>query len=294
MIPRTMPPRNCTPYQQDLIDPVLYHRTVQALRHFFEQKGFLEVHTQSRLSILAACEDPTTIQTYSYEGQVWPLPQTGQMWLEYELLTKPEAKGFYCLSTSFRQEPNPVPGRHKTIFPMFEFETHGGVESLAELERELLAHLGLSDGPVPEANYADLAARYGVEILGAAEEDRIWKEYGDSFLLRNFPVHTSPFWNMRMENGVARKIDVICCGQETIGSAERAVDKAEMREMFHTISGGAYASTLHGIFGKDRVEAELEEFLSLDFFPRFGGGIGVTRLMRAMEMVGAGKLEAAA
>ena len=59
---------------------------VRKLREFFDKKGFEEVHTQSRLSILAACEDPKTISTYNYAGQVWPLPQTGQMWLEYELL----------------------------------------------------------------------------------------------------------------------------------------------------------------------------------------------------------------
>ena len=34
------------------------------------------------------------------------------------------------------------------------------------------------------------------------------------------------------------------------------------------------------IFG----EKELEEFLSLNFFPRFGAGIGLTRLARAYEM----------
>ena len=107
------------------IDPVDFHKCVKKLREFFESRGFIEVHTQSRLSILAACEDPTTISTYNYGGQVWPLPQTGQMWLEYELLKNPEAPGFFCLSTSFRNEPNPVPGRHDKIFPMFEFEIKG-------------------------------------------------------------------------------------------------------------------------------------------------------------------------
>ena len=104
------------------IDPSDFHKTVKKMRDFFEGKGFLEVHTQARLSILAACEDPTTISTYNYGGQVWPLPQTGQMWLEYELLKNPDAPGFFCLSTSFRNEPNPVPGRHDKIFPMFEIQ----------------------------------------------------------------------------------------------------------------------------------------------------------------------------
>ena len=64
-----------------LIDPKAFTDAVSHMRDFFLSKGFLEVHTQNRLSILAACEDPTTVATYNYNGQIWPLPQTGQMWL---------------------------------------------------------------------------------------------------------------------------------------------------------------------------------------------------------------------
>ena len=83
-----------------LISPHDFTKVTTSLRQFFLDRNFLEVHTQNRLSILAACEDPTTVATYEYSGQIWPLPQTGQMWLEYELLTKPELKGCYCVSTS--------------------------------------------------------------------------------------------------------------------------------------------------------------------------------------------------
>ena len=37
-------------------------------------------------------------------------------------------------------------------------------------------------------------------------------------------------------------------------------------------------------FGKERVEKELEEFLNYNFFQRSGGGIGVTRMIRAMKL----------
>ena len=117
-----------------LINPKDFTKVTGLLRSFFLAKGFQEVHTQNRLSILAACEDPETVSTYNYNGQIWPLPQTGQMWLEYELLTKPEVPGFFCVSTSYRQEPNPVEGRHLTIFPMFEFESHGTFNVLLEME----------------------------------------------------------------------------------------------------------------------------------------------------------------
>ena len=76
---------------------------------------------------------------------------------------------------------------------------------------------------------------------------------------------------------------IIISGQETIGSAERSSDANEMREQFHTISEGMNADLLFGQFGKDRVEKELEEFLSYDMVPRVGGGIGITRLLHAMN-----------
>ena len=121
-----------------LINPEHFTQTVGLLRSFFLEKGFHEVHTQNRLSILAACEDPTTVSTYNYAGNVWPLPQTGQMWLEYELLTRPSSKGFFCVSTSYRQEQDIVEGRHDLIFPMFEFEFKGTIVDLEKMERELI------------------------------------------------------------------------------------------------------------------------------------------------------------
>ena len=84
----------------------------------------------------------------------------------------------------------------------------------------------------------------------------------------------------------ANKIDVIMYGHETIGSAERSSDVEEMREKFYTISEGGYSKKLFDLFGKDRVEAELNEFLKLDFFPRSGGGIGMTRIINAYKAAG--------
>ena len=121
-----------------LINPQQFTEATGLLRSFFMAKGFEEVHTQNRLSILAACEDPTTVATYNYAGEVWPLPQTGQMWLKKEMLDHPDLPGVFCISTSYRNEPNPIPGRHDKIFPMFEFETKGDVEDLISLELELL------------------------------------------------------------------------------------------------------------------------------------------------------------
>jgi aspartyl/asparaginyl-tRNA synthetase len=262
-----------------------YNELVQKMRAFFLQKGFIEVPTQSRLSILAACENPHSITTYNYCGEVWPLPQTGQMWLEHELLQNPEWSGCFCISTSYRQEKDPIPGRHELIFPMFEFESKGGMKELLQLESELLEHLGFNQ-PV-EVNYDEVCEEYGgVPILENEHETIMWKEKGSAVSLQYFPRRTNPFWNMKNKDGeIFNKVDVILYGQETIGSAERSCDVEKMREMFYTIEDGRYSEKLFELFGKERVEAELETFLQYDFFPRFGGGIGMTRLARAYEMM---------
>jgi aspartyl/asparaginyl-tRNA synthetase len=270
-----------------LIDPSKFTETVGLLRSFFLEKGFLEVHTQNRLSILAACEDPFNVATYNYAGQVWPLPQTGQMWLEHELLSQPSAKGFFCVSTSYRQEPNAIPGRHDIIFPMFEFEMPGNVDDLKAMEYELCEYLGF--GNITEKTYAEWQQHFGLSAdteMEAEHELAMEKEFGQT-LITNFPELTSPFWNMARNNdgNTAKKMDVILGGMETIGSAERSCDVDMMRNTFHTITDGAYSKLLFELFGKDRVEAELEKFLEFDFFQRVGGGIGITRMIPALEKI---------
>lgn len=273
-----------------MIDPIEFDKCVDIMRTFFKVKGFIEVHTQSRLSILAACEDPTTITTFTYANQVWPLPQTGQMWLEYEMLKNPDiAPGYFCISTSYRNEPNPVEGRHEIIFPMFEFELKGGLEDLIELERELLEFIGFkskeNNTEYPEQTYRKIAETYGVTELEHEHETKMGEDYGNVLFLKHFPNYTSPFWNMQQkDNDEAQKVDVIIHGIETIGSAERSTDPIEMRKQFDTISEGQYADILYNTFGKERVEKELELFLNNTFIKRSGGGIGITRMIRAMKL----------
>ena len=269
-----------------LINPEKYTTAVTLLRDFFLARNFQEVHTQNRLSILAACEDPTTVATYNYNGEVWPLPQTGQMWLEYELLNNPEVPGFFCISTSYREEKEIKEGRHDIIFPMFEFEMPGNLNDLEQMERELCEHMGFGNRhSIVDKDYLEWCDFFNTTELDHDHEEEMCKRWqGRVCMIKNFPNSTSPFWNMKQNgDGTAAKIDVIIAGQETIGSAERSSDVHEMRDMFLSISEGLYANLLFDKFGQERVEKELDAFLSLDFFPRVGGGIGITRLLHAMN-----------
>ena len=263
-----------------------YNFIAREMRRFFQdKKGFLEVPSHSQLSILAACEDPKTITTYKLGNTLWPLPQTGQMWLEFELLKNPDLNGVFCLGPSYRDEPNPIEGRHFRIFPLFEFEAKGNMDDLRQLESDFLDHLGLER---PRSlDYEELCKQYQVDALEAKEETMMWHEFGTSLTLENFPHRSDPFWNMKHDkNGIYKKIDVILYGAESIGSAERSCNREEMRRDMLSVSNGEYAQLLFDNFGEKRVMAEMDEYLAFDFFPRFGGGIGITRIERAMKMAG--------
>ena len=269
-----------------ILDNREFNAVVKKLREFFLNKNFIEVCTQNRLSILAACEDPFNVETFKYGDEVWPLPQTGQMWLEYELLKNIDREGvdgYFCLTTSYRNEKNPQDGRHDLIFPLFEFETKGGIDKLMELETELLQWLGYDVERVKDETYNSIAERFDVKELENSHEMQLYKET-PSFFITHFPEHTSPFWNMkRNDDGTSNKVDVILSGHETFGSAERETDKVKMRECFNTIMDGRYRDKLYELFGKERTDKELEDYLKFDFVERCGGGIGVTRLMRSMK-----------
>lgn len=279
-----------------LKDQQTFNDVSDNLSKFFRSKNFIEVHMQSNLTILAACEDPTTIEKFSFDDKEFPLPQTNQMNLEHFLLKNPDIPGVFCQSTSYRNEDNPIEGRHSKIFPMFEFEAKGTMKDLYDLEIELLDFLGF-DKFKNDLSFFDkhfnyhggtydyTASELGVDELTANEETIINNTISPVYFLQDFPEKTHPFWNMKRSEFGANKIDVILFGQETIGSAEREVDPVIMKDRFFKISDGKYAELLFAHFGRDRVLNELDAFLKLPMFPRFGGGIGMTRMIRAMNML---------
>ena len=165
---------------------------------------------------------------------------------------------------------------------------HGGMEDLVKMEKELLTHLGYDTSKFIRGKYLDVAKHYDTKELEHVHEQALADQFSKTYFLTDFPEYTSPFWNMRRDpdTKMAKKVDVIMSGQETIGSAEREVDRDVMRKRFDTISDGGYKAKLYDLFGASRTEQELDEYFMFDFFKRSGGGIGVTRLIRSMKMEG--------
>lgn len=282
------------------IDIGKYNAVMKHLRTFFDRQGFLESCTGTRRSVLAGCESSDTVVPYSIAGQTYPLHQSGQLLLEFDLLQNPSLKQLYCTTHSYRDEPNPKPGRHEHVFSLFEIESVGSLCNLIDIESSLVHSLGFRPIPVhtgakgidktphgyPILDYAETAASLGTKEIESEHELELSKKYGPVVFLYKFPTYTQPFWGMKRSacGQFAEKIDVLLEGVETIGSAERSTDPIEMRRAFYQLNEGKFAKHLHHKFGKDRVDTELNQFLSLKMIPRMGFGCGVNRLIRAIDV----------
>lgn len=260
------------------LNPVL-----RGLRDFMNQNGFKESFPQVRRHIMPACEDETTIAVYNMTNLNYPLPQTGQMGLEDDVLGEQGVDKAYCLTASYRDEKNPKE-RHDRTFPLFEFESLGNFNDLLDTAENLLRFLGYTD-KIHRVEYAEMAYRYGVDTLEHSHEEALSTDFGPAVFLCRFPPEES-YWNMRINDGKAMKMDAILGGVETFGTAERECDKEIMRHQFHTISNGEYAKKLFDEFGEDRVMEDFERYIQHTFVPRYGGGIGVTRLIKFLEKQG--------
>ena len=78
-------------------------------------------------------------------------------------------------TTTCRNEQNPIPGRHKLIFPMFEFELKGDINDLINFEKELLEELGF--GKSKKYNYKNINYRliiyvFALTIIGILNINR--------------------------------------------------------------------------------------------------------------------------
>lgn len=279
---------------REQINPIEFDYVLHQLRTFFKKNTYTEVFPQSNISILAACEDPKTVKSFEFENLLWPLPQTNQMHLEHILMQNADIlDGLFTITASYRDEPNPIVGRHLRSFTMFEAEHKGDFNHLLSTLSDLMVHLRFVDNvsDIKFMKYEDLCNHYGVKYLESEQENMIWKEFGDVVGITHFPERTSPFFNMKFDNiddttgeRIYRKCDMIICGQETFGSAERETDLQLMEDSFYTISGGEYAQLLYDKFGKDRVIYELKTFLQQKMIPRWGFGSGFARIHRAMKL----------
>ena len=279
------------------ISPRTFDRIANIIRHTLQQNDFVWWQP-SEPSILAACEDPETLLSYTENstGREFPLQQTNQMWLEYAILSSIKEMTaiscIYCITESHRDEihqakrdPNRIINKR---FNMFEFEMVGGFDPFLDVFTDVLLALGIKEDHIKRITYADACEllKQNRETYILTDADEIW--LNDTFapctLLTHFPERTNPFWNMHMlPDGTAAKCDLILGGMECAGGAERSTNIQQQEYRFHSLPG--YKQKLYNEFGQKRVLDELDFYFSLltPLSIRSGCGIGLSRLAVALE-----------
>lgn len=269
---------------------------MKKIRAYFEENGLTECNLNTVPSILNACEDSSNMQTYWWNGVKYAQNQTTQVFLEYlQLLEGHKSKGYYNVGVSHRIEVNPVPNRHAPNgkFILIDVESDWDQRGLINFQKGLLRAIGIHPwhgADYPEITYKEACLKYGVDEISHEEEKKLCHDFNSpAVFLTNFTLSSNPFWNMKREGDIALKVDVIIgksSPMEIIGSAERSCSVSEMREMFYSIDDGKYCQKLFDEFGRERVEKELDQYLSLDFKQRAGMGIGLDRLIFACKDLG--------
>ena len=282
------------PNQLD-INAKMFSFVINHLTDFFRAYGFSHAHVQHLPSRVSACEDPTTVGLYyAYDpntGTYIPMPmkQTNQMDLEKLLLRQGIPKS-YTLTTSYRFEPKADFTRRWTQFPMFEFESVGNFNDLIVMLRKLIQSFGYSHDDIRMIAYRDACKLFDVLEIGDEEENNLAETLGCKVvLLYHFPTYTHTFWNMKtdLQTGFAHKVDVIWGGQETIGGAERETSPDIMWDRFNQVEDGKYRDNMYRLFTQRLVDGEVrEDYLTWDFVPRYGAGMGVVRLLNALHKDG--------
>ena len=257
--------------------------TIGECKNFCGTRGMIEINPNVGLCILTSCKKPETIRTSIFSGLPRPVPQAGQMWAEYELLTHPQRdlSGTFWSATSSDGEP------------VFEFAVRGGVRGLKEFEVDLLEHLGFDPTTLSEAVYDSVAAYNAATEVDARMEAQFCKEKSVSALfLTSFPMRTNPFWNterLEITKGGTRfsqEVKVVSNGTTVIDSRELTCDKGQMREEFMRDHGKRHAEPLFDKFRRRKVLADLVKLLKLDLFPRSSGSVYLSPLVSALKVHG--------
>lgn len=280
-----------------------FYHVVSKLGDFFKAREFTKAGSKNLHNVLVAFEDTNVMLEFYNAGDERNLAPTGnideigQMWLENELLKHPEAKGYYHITTAVRTQDQDE-DVNNNIFPLFEFEMRGGVDALIELEKALLTHLGYDTTKFNQSTYADMAANYNVDTLDNDNKKTMASDISSTIFLTDFPDRTDPFWNMKRHDtpnqDMTKQVNVIMNGKDTFVSAQRDTDPVVMRERFNTMSQGNYkekiferfGNGLHGLFGQESIEKDIDDFFNLNMIERSGGSIDIMRLISSMKVEG--------
>lgn len=285
----------------NIIHPHITDRYIRDFNSFLKEQGFVECASHAHaLRNLAACENHKAISDTVLSNERTALPQTAQMLLEEYLLRFKDLWKLFTRSISYRNELVIDDGRHLPLFSMTEVECRGDFKNLKMFVEEFCYHF--YNIPITFVSYFEglkLVGKKIGELLSEDDETVIVNEVGGPVGLYYFPEETNPYFNMArtdFEYGgqlyrVAKKLDILVADRnkkalEIAGLAERSTEEDEVQTNFDTMMNGEYKRTLYSIAGKDRIDTEFLNYLTLLRIAkaekranRWGGGFGDARVI---------------
>ena len=127
----------------------------------------------------------------------------------------------------------------------------------------------------PEYNYVDILT----------SDDEIFDTNDDIFIVKNFPGSENPYWNIAMQGGYQKRVDVILYNRRVVSSVEKSCDKVQMKHLFNIIMDNICIDSNENHVDKNNkqiIESVFEQYIEYDLFPRYGGKIDINNMIRAM------------
>jgi hypothetical protein len=130
----------------------------------------------------------------------------------------------------------------------------------------------------PEYDYDDILRSSGKDYEFFDTDD-------DFFLVKNFPSSSNPYWNIAMQDGYQKRVDVILYDKRVVSSVEKSCDKVQMKHLFDIIMDNICIDSDENHDNKNNkqiIETVFEQYIEQDFFPRYGGKIDINNMIRAL------------
>lgn len=251
-----------------------YHSVVTLVREFFSDRDFVEADIQSKVSLLSGFLNIDNIVTFHHKGRIWPVHSSNMLELDKWFLSNMDnvGDGVFCTTHSY--------SKNGKIRPLIEFEFNGHYKDAVNFVLEFTDFLGFEEDYILQ--YDEICEHYSETDITNALKNNLREDFGNCCIIVDPPaVDDEVYWNVKVDDKMTYNIDCILCGNVAIQSRELETDVDVMKTRF--LAHPDYQKLVN-TFGKNRVNSEIENYLSLDHFVRIVGRIDMKLLEHSMSI----------
>jgi hypothetical protein len=258
------------------INPFTYNYVANAIRFFFLGNDYIESYEQNKLSNLNSCNNIFNACLYDMFNFCYSLPQSNELWMDYQILNNSNQTGFFCYSTVYT---NDIYGIKNNIEQIIDFSLIGGMYEVEKLVRNLLEILGLKNiFNFKTYEYSKLLKELNINELRESDYNKISFTEKTICFIKNFQPNENIKWNDFYDENKKyyNKIIIICQGKLIVSCGQKSQTVEKMRENF--LKKKDFKKKCE-FFHEERVLGELNSYLDLHFVKRCTGSINLKNLM---------------